>query len=119
MKQRSYQKLIAWKEAHSLCLWTYKVTELLPKKEQYRLIDQMCRAASSVPTNIAEGCEKKSGKERWRFYETAMCSLEELHYHFLLAHDLRYIDEEKFNDANDRISRTSFLIHKLRSACKS
>jgi len=83
--ERPYQKLIVWKEAHQLCLHIYKLGAEFPGHEKYRLIDQLCRAAASVPTNIAEGSGKQSKKELFRFYEIAGCSLEETHYHLLLA----------------------------------
>jgi four helix bundle protein len=76
----------------------------------------MCRAASSCPANIAEGSNKISKKERFRFYETASCSLEELHYHVLLSKDLRYIDESLYNEIDDHIRRTSYLLGKLQSS---
>jgi four helix bundle protein len=116
--QRLYQKLVAWKEAHKLCLLTYKITSTFPKIEIYRLVDQMCRSAQSVPTNIAEGCTKKSAKHRDTFYETASTSLEELHYQYLLSRDLGYITSDQFEEVDDMIKRTSFLIMRLRSSLR-
>jgi four helix bundle protein len=114
---RPYQKLIAWQEADKLCLWVYKITESFPKTEIYRLVDQMCRSSSSVPTNIAEGSGKKSKKERARYYETSLCSLEELHYQFVLSRNLGYINDAQFAEADDHIKRTSYLLNRLRSSC--
>jgi len=113
---RPYQKLIAWQEAHELCLWIYQCTEKFPASEKIGLISQMRRAAVSVCSNIAEGSRKKSHKEKFRFYETAICSLEELHYQCLLSKDLRYMDNVQFTEADGRISRVSFLTTKLRAA---
>ncbi|MGF1799053.1 four helix bundle protein [Vibrio gigantis] len=39
----------------------------------YGFKDQITRSALSVPSNIAEGCERKSLKERKHFF--ALCSL--------------------------------------------
>lgn len=94
-KLRPYQRLIAWQEAHKLCLWIYKITETFPKTELYRLVDQMCRSASSAPTNIVEASKKQSSKEQARFYEISLCSLEELHYQCLLAQELGYITSHR------------------------
>ena len=33
----------------------YSVTRLLPKEEMFGMTSQICRAAASVPANIAEG----------------------------------------------------------------
>src|SRR3989344_2322841 len=116
---RPYQKLVAWQEAHKLCRGIYEITKSFPKIEMYRLVDQMCRAAASAPTNIAEGSRKTSQKERARYYETSLCSLEELHYQYVLALDLSYIPQEQFAKIEPHIRRTSFLIHKLHASCFS
>ncbi len=114
--ERPYQKLIVWKESHQLCLKIYEITKSFPSIEQFRLIDQMCRASSSIPANIAEGSGKTSKKERFRYYETASCSLEELHYHSLLSRDLRYTNEQTFNEIDNHIHRISYLLGKLKSS---
>lgn len=41
------------------------------------LKDQLLRAASSIPLNLAEGNAKPSIKEKKRFYQTAYASLKE------------------------------------------
>lgn len=68
--------------------------------------------------NIAEGCTKRSAKERRHFYEIASCSLEELHYQCVLAKDLLYIDSDAFFKADDHIRRISFLLMKLAASLK-
>lgn len=114
MFTRQYQKLIAWQEAHRLCLRVYRITLALPKDERFRLVDQMCRSAYSVPMNIAEGCNKKSIKERKHFYEISACSLEELHYQIFLSQDLEYLSEEICKEAQNHVGRTSYLLNRLR-----
>ena len=66
--------------------------------------DQICRSAVSVPSNIAEGHERRSHKDFIRFLRIAMGSLAELRTQLYLAHRLgklnpdsctRMIDETK------------------------
>lgn len=116
--QRPYQKLVVWEEAHMLCLWAYKCTEKFPQKELYRLVDQMCRSSSSIPTNIAEGSAKSSKKERARYYEISQGSLEEFHYQCVLSKDLGYITDAEFSKVDDMIQRTSYLLVKLKTSCR-
>jgi len=118
MHIRPYQKLIVWKEAHELCKWIYGITSQFPVSEKYRLIDQLCRASSSVPTNIAEGTTRRTAKDRYRFYEIASTSLEEVHYELLLSRDLGYISDSVFSEADDKVKRTSYLIRKLQESLK-
>lgn len=110
---RLYQNLVAWKESYSLCLQIYAITKRFPSEERYALVDQMRRAASSVSINIAEGNTKASKKDRARFFEIALSSLNELDCECLLARDLSYISPEEFQRLDSPIRRTSFLINKL------
>lgn len=116
MRLRPYQKLIAWEEAHSLCVWTYRITTSFPKSELFALVSQMRRSSSSVSTNIAEGNSRRTPKDQRSFLTISIASLEELHYQYLLAKDLGYITEAQFTEADDRIQRTGYLIGKLRSS---
>jgi len=116
---RPYQKLIVWKEAHALCLFTYATMKSFPSDERFRLVDQMCRSSSSVPTNIAEGSVRNSTKERAQFYQIATTSLEELHYQFFLARDLGYISAEQYSTADDHVQRVSYLLTKLKQSLRS
>lgn len=116
MSNRPYQKLIVWQEAHSLCLYIYSITKKYPADERFGLISQMRRSAASIPTNIAEGNAKKSKKDRSRFWEISLGSLEELHYQCVLSKDLSYIQQKELTDIADKIQRVGYLIHKIRSS---
>jgi hypothetical protein len=52
---QSWRDLEVWKTAHGAVLRVYELTKSFPAEERYRLVDQICRAAASVPANIAEG----------------------------------------------------------------
>ncbi|MDD5025995.1 MAG: four helix bundle protein [Candidatus Peribacteraceae bacterium] len=114
--ERPYEKLVVWKEAHLLCLQIYELTKKLPADERFRLVSQLCRAAYSVPMNIAEGNMKHSKREKYHFMETAIGSLEELHYQCRLVHDLHYISFEDFSSIDQHIHRVSFLLTRLSSS---
>ncbi len=86
-----YRRVAAWQRAHELTLAAYRVTRPLPKEELYGLTSQIRRAASSIPTNIAEGCGRNSDAELARFLSIAIGSANELDYLLLLAHDLGYV----------------------------
>lgn len=84
--------------SHLLTLEIYKATKGFPTEERFRLTDQLCRSASSVPANIAEGNSRKSKKEFIQFLYQAKGSLSETQYHLLLAKDLKLIDQDLFNE---------------------
>lgn len=90
-------KLRVYKKAHELVLKTYEVTKLFPKDEHFGLTSQLRRAAISIPSNISEGKARGSDKDYKRFLFMARGSLEEVKYQYLLAKDLKYIDESQYN----------------------
>ena len=50
---RTYRELVAWQKGMALVKAVYALVKQFPKVEQYRLVDQLTRAAVSVPSNIA------------------------------------------------------------------
>ncbi len=103
-----FQDLEVWQEAHKMVLQVYRVTKSFPPEERYRLADQLCRAASSIPTNIAEGKGRGSQKDLLRFLTIARGSVEETKYHLLLAKDLGYLKPavyQKLSEGYDRIGK--------------
>ena len=116
MRQRPYEKLIAWKEADDLCVWIYQLTKKFPPDEKFSLTQQLRRAAYSVPTNIAEGNARRSPNDKAHFFEIAISSLEEVHYQCKLSYRFKYITLEQLGQADDKIQRTGYLIMKLRSS---
>lgn len=51
-----YKKLKVWEDAHKFTVDIYNITQKFPNNEQYGLTSQIRRSASSIPTNIVEGC---------------------------------------------------------------
>ncbi|MBM3231215.1 four helix bundle protein, partial [Candidatus Peregrinibacteria bacterium] len=71
----------------------YAVTKNFPYHEQFGLTSQMRRAAVSVPSNIAEGSQRRSDKEFAGFLLIAKGSLAELRTQALLAEHLNYLQD--------------------------
>ncbi len=106
---RDFQKLSIWQKSHLLTIKIYSITKNFPKDEFYGLISQMRRSASSIPTNIAEGCGRTSIPDFKRFLMIAAGSASELHYQLILSHDLHYISETIFKE----LSEETILIKKM------
>lgn len=93
MKTTSFKDLIVWRKSYKLVLEVYKVTGGFPKSETYGLSQQMRKAATSIPSNIAEGYGRQHKAEYDQFLSIAYGSLLELETQFLLASDLKYVTE--------------------------
>jgi four helix bundle protein len=64
---RNFQELSVWQKSHELTLRIYKLSLSFPREELFGLTSQIRRAATSVPTNIAEGSGRDSDAEMKRF----------------------------------------------------
>lgn len=92
----NYEKLTVFQKSHELVLNIYKIVETFPSYEKYRLVDQLVRAAYSVPSNIVEGNSKNTTKDYLNFLYMSRGSVHELKYFILLSKDLSYINQEVF-----------------------
>ncbi|MEL7432575.1 MAG: four helix bundle protein [Chloroflexota bacterium] len=100
---QDFKQLGVWKKSHALTLDIYRMTTSFPDNEKFGLVSQMQRSASSVPTNIAEGCGRNGNNELHRFLSIAAGSASELHYQLILAHDLEYIPTDQFMQLEKRV----------------
>jgi four helix bundle protein len=94
---QDFKNLKVWGKAHLVVLSIYKVTETFPREELFGLTSQMRLAASSIPTNIAEGCGRSSDSDFARFLHMAMGAACELKYQLLLSRDLNILSKTKRN----------------------
>lgn len=119
MKAYSFKDLYAYKKAKELVKAVYGVARLLPSEERYALADQMRRAVVSVPSNIVEGMNRISDKEKSHFLEIAYASLMEVYCQIDIATDLGYIDSEEYKCLEEIIHAEAGLIAGLRNAILS
>ena len=106
----SFDKLLVWQRAHSLVLKIYEVTNSFPKEEIWGLTSQIRRAAVSVPSNIVEGKARGSRKDFKRFLLVARGSLEEVKYQSLLAKELKYMNDEQYEEITVMIEDVGRLL---------
>ncbi|MBP9821571.1 MAG: four helix bundle protein [Candidatus Pacebacteria bacterium] len=85
MKSTSFQDLIVWQKAMVLVEQVYAYTKGLPKEEVYGITQQIRRSAVSIPSNIAEGKHRVSGKDFKQFLHIAFGSLAELETQLILS----------------------------------
>lgn len=68
----AHEKLAAYQHAIEFVAWSQPIIEEIPGRVSAR--DQLDRASTSVPLNIAEGNGKFSTKDRARYLQTAFGS---------------------------------------------
>lgn len=110
-KIQRFQDLFAWQESHKLALLVYTISRAFPKEELFALTNQIRRAAVSIPSNIAEGYGRPSGKDRIHFFWIAKGSLLETESQFLIAKDLGYLkDDTLIKSFNAQIEKTDRIL---------
>ena len=115
-KIKSYEDLKVWQQSILLVERIYILTEIFPKKEQYRLVDQLCRAAVSVPSNIAEGSMRHTTREYIRFIGIAQGSLAEVETQLIISQRLNYLKEDSFMSTMTLAREIGKMLNALRQA---
>ena len=85
-----FENLEVWKRSCRLCINLYSA---LKACKDLGLYSQITRSAVSIPSNIAEGAERKTVKEFANFLYIAKGSSAELRTQLYLASELGYISQ--------------------------
>lgn len=103
MPYESFEEMPVWQKAMKLAVAIFKLTDKLPRKEDYGLTSQIRRAALSVPGNLSEGFGRKHRRDKLNFYYNARGSLSETKSHLIYGHCVRYFTKEEFDDHSSLI----------------
>jgi len=113
---RDFRKLDLWKEGIEFSSIIYDLTAQFPKNEKYGLIDQMRRAVVSIPSNLAEGCSRKTNKEYVKYIDYSLGSAFELETQLIISSKVGYINQENAKNSIDRLSILQRRINVLRNS---
>ena len=103
-----YRKLIAYKKGKEVVKRTYQLLKKFPADERYAMCDQLRRASVSITSNIAEGINRFSVRDKAHFVEMAYGSLMEVSSQFEIAEELGYVSSE------DRLSMDMLIEEEAR-----
>lgn len=91
----NFKELKVWKAGIEICKVIFELTRSFPGEEKFGLVSQMNRCAVSIPSNIAEGCGRKSNKELYQFLNVALGSSFELETQIIISKEFNYLTSEK------------------------
>ena len=94
---KNYRDLIVWQKAMDLVEEIYKLTNEFPRDEVFVLVNQIRRAAISIPSNIAEGNSRKTKQDYARFLAIARGSKSEVETQIEICIRLHYLTQEQAN----------------------
>ena len=108
-----YTDLKVWQRSMDLAVMIYQTVRSLPKEELYGLSDQMRRSVVSIPSNIAEGQQRKSLKEYIHFLYVAKGSLGELETQVLLSERMGYFTALQANQIKTECTEIGKMLNSL------
>ena len=105
-----FKEIKAWQKARELVREVYAVCGKGPLSKDYGLKDQLCRAASSAMTNVAEGFGRRGNREFTRFLDIARGSALEVQSLLYVALDLTFITVDEFHHLCEMAGETIALV---------
>ena len=97
-KLERFEDLEVWQRARQLTGKIYAAASCGGFARDYGFRDQICRAAVSVVSNIAEGFDRRSNSQFLQFLDIANGSAGELRAQLYIALDLAYITPDQFRE---------------------
>jgi four helix bundle protein len=111
--EKPHKRLNAWKSAMELAVELYRMTDSFPSREAYGLTQQIRRAVTSIPSNIAEGAARQTKKEFVNYLHMVQGSLSELDSQLELANKLGYLKDDALTSMDGRMSQIDKMISGL------
>ena len=102
---RSYEDLEVFQRSMALVKPVHEMVKRLPPHENFDLVQQMRRAAKSIPANIAEGFSKRRTAKDFKSYLAhAMGSANEMIIHLKVTQELEYVPQEDLSELIEQYS---------------
>jgi len=109
----SYRGLLVWQKAIELVDDVYAAVRTFPREETFGLSQQMRRAATAIPCNIAEGNGRGRDAEYRYFVRVALGSALELQTEIVIAARQRFFDEEVATRLDAKAEEVGKLLNRL------
>ena len=112
----NFRELKVWTMGIEISKLIFQLTRSFPVEERYSLISQLTRSAISIPSNIAEGCGRKSNKEFNQFLSISLGSAFELETQIILANEFGYMQQLDFQNIILQINELQKMIGGLQKS---
>jgi four helix bundle protein len=107
-----HEKWDVYQAALEFVILISDIVEQLPRGKAF-LVDQLQRAGTSVPLNIAEGAGEDAINEKARFYRMARRSATECASILDVCHRLRLIDGDRYAEGRTLLLRIVAMLTKM------
>jgi len=111
----SFEDLEVWKKS---CRLSVRLYELLRSCRDYGMKDQMLRSSISIPSNIAEGSERKSILDFKRFINIAQGSAAELRTQVYISRQVNIFSDKEAEELVQELKSISKMLQALHNSFK-
>ena len=110
---RDFRNLTVWQKGHVLALDIHRALQGVRAPGASAARIQLQRSAASIPSNIAEGCGKRSDAEFARYIDIAFGSAKETENHRLFAVDMGWITRDAYLLLDGRLTEVRRMLFAL------
>lgn len=112
---KRFEDIKAWQAARELSLKVHLLCNEPVLSKHFALKDQLCRAAISAMSNVAEGYSRRTDRDFAHFLDIARGSAMEVQSHLYVVRDLKLADEETIKAIYAKAGETAAKITALAS----
>ncbi len=116
VKYSDFTEMSVWKTGMLIAVNVFKITDTLPRKEDYGLTSQIRRSSTSISANIAEAFGRTTSPDKRKFYDYARGSAFETKSHLFYGKEVGYFNEIDVTNLSKNIDE---VIHELNKVKKS
>ena len=113
MPYNDFTEMPVWQKADEIVGDVYKLTETLPKREDYALCSQLRDAAISIAGNIAEGFGRGHKKDKINFYFFSRGSCFEVRSHLYSGKTAGYFSDEQIKPIGEKCMKVVEELNKI------
>jgi len=116
---KNFRELKIWQKGLQVAINSFKITKDFPREEKFGLASQINRAAVSIPSNIAEGSSRSSGKEYNHFIEISLGSCFEMETQLLISKALNYGDQKLISSVLSLLTEEEKMLSAFSASLKN
>lgn len=111
---QGFKHIVAWRRAYALGIAIDRACVGFSRLGHGNLRTQLTKAASSISTNIVEGCGSSTNKEFARFLGISIKSANETEHHLLAARDHGLISDQLWHKYTSETVEVRKMIYAYR-----
>jgi four helix bundle protein len=112
----NFRELIVWQKSIAFVVRVYETTRSFPKEEKFNLVSQMQRAATSIPSNIAEGAGRNTNSLFKHYLTISIGSAHELETQIIISKQLEYIQEDSYGVLISELNGIQKMLYSLHNS---